>query len=301
MPCYHPLTGYYSREVGKSGKRGITFDRGSSFSGVPIKMPCGQCIGCRLERSRQWAMRCLHEKRLHRDNCFVTLTYDQEHLPPYGTLVKTDLSKFMKRLRNARGAGIRFYGCGEYGDINRRPHYHVILFNVAFADKRLYSRNKRGEPLYHSKELASYWPFGFNIIGDVTFESAAYVARYVMKKVTGAKAQSHYDVVDGDGVIFRRESEFTLMSRNPGIGKGWFVKYGEETYHHDSVIIRGKEVRPPRFYDGKFEIDNPDRMREIKAARKRKAALQYSENLVDRRRVRERVVELGLKAKKREI
>lgn len=301
MPCYHPLTGFYSREVGKSGKRGITFDRGSSFSGVPIKLPCGQCVGCRLERSRQWAMRCLHEKRLHRDNCFVTLTYDEEHLPVGGTLVKRDLQLFMKRLRNERGKGVRFYACGEYGDINRRPHYHAILFNVAFPDRRHFQTSKAGHRLDVSKELAAIWGNGHCLIGDVTFDSAAYVARYVMKKVTGDRAASHYDVVDGDGVVHARLPEFTLMSRRPGIGMGWYVKYGDETYRHDSVIVRGREVRPPRYYDGKLELTNPELLLLIKKRRKARAALQYSENLIDRRLVRERVTELNLKQLKREV
>ena len=301
MVCYHPLTGYYSREVGKSGKRGITFSRGASFSGLSIKLPCGQCIGCRLERSRQWAMRCMHEKRLHVDNAFVTLTYDNKYLPAGGTLVKRDLQLFMKRLRNARGSGVRFYACGEYGDVNRRPHYHAILFNVAFPDKVFHSRSKGGEPLYTSGELSEFWPFGFSIIGDVTFDSAAYVARYIMKKVTGKAAETAYDVVDGDGVVTTRIPEFTVMSRRPGVGRGWFDKYGQETYAHDNCVVKGRLVRPPRFYDGMFEILEPERMRAIKSERKRRAALQRDENLIDRRLVRERVQELNLKALKREV
>ncbi|AXH74940.1 MAG: replication initiator protein [Microviridae sp.] len=306
MPCYHPLTAYYSKEIGKSGKRGITFNRSASFSGQALRVPCGQCIGCRLEKSRQWAMRCMHEKRLHKDNCFVTLTYDNEHLPVGGTLVKRDLVLFLKRLRNAKGPGVRFYACGEYGDLNRRPHYHVLLFNASFPDKLLWKHAKRGEPLYTSAELGSYWPFGFHSIGDVTFDSAAYVARYVMKKVTGPKAGSHYDVVDGDGVVHRRIAEFTNMSRGGrsgagGIGKGWFDKYGAETYAHDSVVMNGRLVRPPRYYDGKFEVADPSAMADIKRLRKRRAALQYKENLIDRRLVREKVQELNLKNLKREV
>lgn len=306
MPCYHPLTGYYSRVIGKSGKRGITFDKSLSLSGVRVPIPCGQCVGCRLEKSRQWAMRCMHEKRLHKDNCFVTLTYNDAHLPPYGTLVKRDLQLFMKRLRNEYGPGVRFYGCGEYGDVNRRPHYHVILFNVAFADKRKYKTTKGGFDLWTSSTLDALWSddngcIGHAIIGDVTFETAAYVARYVMKKITGPAAAGAYDVTDADGVVFRRLPEFTVMSRRPGVGKGWFDRYGKETYAHDNCVIRNRLVRPPRYYDGKFELDNPARFAEIKKARKRTALGQYSENLIDRRLVRERVQELNLKQLKRDL
>lgn len=301
MPCFHPLSGFYSKEVGKSGKRGITFDRGASFSGVRIPIPCGRCVGCRLEHSRQWAMRCLHEKRLHKDNCFVTLTYAPDKLPPYGTLVKRDLQLFMKRLRNARGSGVRFYACGEYGDVNRRPHYHAILFGVAFTDMVHQSTTKGGHKLYTSAELSRYWVDGFHTIGDVNFDTAAYVARYVMKKVTGPLAANHYDVVDGDGVVFRRLPEFTNMSRRPGIGSGWYKRYGAETYAHDNVVVNGKKVRPPRFYDGMLELTDPTRLLELKKERKLRAALHRADNMVDRRRVRERVTELTLKQLKREV
>ncbi|AXH76628.1 MAG: replication initiator protein [Microviridae sp.] len=300
MPCYHPLTGYYSRVVGKSGKRQITFQRSLSLSGAALRVPCGRCAGCRLEKSRQWAMRILHEKRLHKESCFVTLTYDDAHLPPFGTLVKRDLSLFMKRLRNECGSGVRFYGCGEYGDLNKRPHYHVILFNYSPSDKLFYKNAKRGEPLYNSASLSAIWGAGFVVIGDVTFDSAAYVARYVMKKRDGKLAHT-YDVVDGNGEIFRREPEFSLMSRRPGIGLGWFAKYGRETYAHDSVVINGKLVRPPRYYDGKYELENPQHSAKIKKMRKRKAHLQFRDNLVDRRRVKERVLELNLKQLKRNV
>jgi len=243
----------------------------------------------------------MHEKRLHKDSCFVTLTYDNEHLPPAGTLVKRDLQLFMKRLRNARGSGVRFYACGEYGDVNGRPHYHALLFGVAFPDMVYFRQSKGGHKLYVSGELAKYWDAGNHLIGDITFESAAYVARYVMKKMTGEKANHHYDVMDGDGVVTRRLPEFTNMSRRPGIGFGWFQKFGKETYDHDNCVVRNRLVRPPRYYDGKYELDNPSRFAEIKKTRKRTALGQYSENLIDRRQVREKVEYLNLKQLKRDL
>lgn len=291
MPCYAPLTGFYSKDVGKSGKRGITFDRGASFSGVAIKLPCGQCIGCRLERSRQWAVRCMHEKQMHEESCFLTLTYDDENLPLGGTLVKSDLSLFVKRLHNrllrSRGVGVRFYGCGEYGEQYGRPHYHVLIYGYDFADKRLFQRNKRGEPLYTSEELRELWPVGHHSIGAVTFDSAAYCARYIMKKVTGEPAQDYYDVMTSDGEIVSRVPEFTNMSRRPGIGMTWFAKYGSHAYKWDSVVINGKEVRPPRYYDMKFELVDSGRMSWLKSKRKRAALAHKEDNTPERRRVRE--------------
>ena len=81
MPCYGPLTAYYSKELNPTGKRSLVFNPKASHSGVPIKLPCGQCFGCRLEHSRMWAMRCMNEKRVcNGDSSFVTLTYDDAHL-----------------------------------------------------------------------------------------------------------------------------------------------------------------------------------------------------------------------------
>lgn len=293
MPCYAPLTGFYSKDVGKSGKRGITFDRGASFSGVSIKLPCGQCIGCRLERSRQWAVRCMHEKQMHTDSCFVTLTYGDDYLPEGGTLVKSHMSLFVKRLHNrllrSRGRGIRFYGCGEYGEQYGRPHYHLLIFGYDFLDKKLSQRNKRGEPLYTSSELSELWTFGHHAIGSVTFDSAAYCARYIMKKVTGEFAQDYYDVMTSDGQIVSRVPEFTNMSRRPGIGLTWFKKYGSHAYKWDSVVINGKEVRPPRYYDVQYELVDSSRLAALKSKRKRQALKHRSDNTPERRRVRETV------------
>lgn len=318
MPCWHPLTGYYSKEVGPSGKRRIVFQRDASFSGAALRLPCGRCSGCRLERSRQWAMRCVHESKLWPANSFITLTYDDKFLPPGGTLVKRDFQLFMKRLRDKfvdhtskesyDATRVRFYACGEYGELNRRPHYHAILFNVAFKDRVFFKKNYRGENWYVSKVLDDLWGNGYASVADVSFDSAAYVARYVMKKIDGPLAEvpkanglTHYEVYDENGEIFRRLPEFTLMSRDGGIGINWYKRYGAETYNHDSVIINGRPVRPPRFYDGKFEVDNPTRLAALKKLRKRKAALQFREGLVDRRRVRERVQQLTMKHFKRSI
>ncbi|QKI28906.1 VP4 [Kummerowia striata gokushovirus] len=302
MPCDCPLSGYYSKEVNPvTGKRGITFNRNASFSGVRIPIPCQQCAGCRLERSRQWAMRCMHENQMHRESCFVTLTYDDKNLPQGGTLVKRDLQLFMKNVRNHRGSGIRFYGCGEYGERSFRPHYHVILYGVDFYDKKFVKNAPCGEPMYHSAELRKYWPYGNNIIGSVTFDSAAYVARYIMKKVMGDQAQSYYEWYDTvTGEITLREPEFTNMSRRPGIGAGWYAKFGGHAYQHDSVIIKEQEVRPPRYYDLKYELDNPVHYRLIKEKRTAKARqMPFSEKSPDRRRVREIVRDARLKLKGR--
>lgn len=289
MPCYHPLTAFYSKDKGPSGKRGITFDRGASFSGAPLRLPCGQCIGCRLDRSLQWAVRCMHEKQLHDRSAFVTLTYDNDHLPEGGTLVKRDHVLFMKKLRKRVGQKLRFYMCGEYGARSKRPHYHYLLFNYDFDDKKYYGLNKRGERLYNSSMLQELWPHGFNVIGEVTLESCAYVARYIVDKITGEKADAHYEVVTELGVLVNRVREFTCMSRRPGIAADWYLRYGVQSHlSGDFAVMDGKRVRMPRFYDARYEVVDKDGLEVLKQRRRRKARVYRKENTPERRRVREK-------------
>lgn len=298
MPCYSPLTGYYSREVGASGKRGITFQRSASFSGVPLRLPCGQCIGCRLERSRQWAMRCMHEKRLHRDNVFVTLTY--RTMPDDRSLSVRDLQLFMKRLRKEKGNGIRFFACGEYGPQNGRPHYHAILFNCRFDDMVRFKPNKAGDDLFTSRSLERIWSHGFCTLGEVTFKSCAYVARYICDKITGEAAKEWYTWIDSDGEVHTVLPEFTNMSRRPGIGSGYYDRFGAAVRAHDTVVINGREVAPPRFYDTRTERIDPEKLVRIKEKRRRKAMKRREDNTPDRRRVRERVALLNLQANRKD-
>lgn len=252
-------------------------------------------------RSREWAIRCIHEASLHERNCFVTLTYADEHLPEGRSLHKPDFQKFMKRLRKANGAGIRFYYCGEYGSQYGRPHYHAILFNFDFCDKKLW-RVQREVPLYTSEHLQELWPFGFSTIGSVTFESAAYVARYIMKKVNGAAADDHYDWIDPDtGEIHRRLPEYTDQSRRPGIASEWVKKYSKDIFPDDFVVIKGKKIKPPRFYDKLLEIHDPELHKEIKDQRIKAAAAHSSNQTPERLAVREIVQQSKLDRLKRTI
>lgn len=302
MPCYTPLRGYRAREPGPSGKRRIVFKVEDGFKDLEVKVPCGQCIGCRLERSRQWAMRCLHEASLYEANCFITLTYSDECCPADGSLDVRHWQKFMKRLRKRFGANIRFFHCGEYGDKTRRPHYHACLFNFDFPDKVLFKVTKSGHKLYNSKILSDLWPFGYAVIGGVSFESAAYVARYIVKKVTGDGAVSHYERIDPEtGEIFTLRPEYTTQSRRPGIASAWFKKFKSDVYPSDFVVVRGVKMRPPKFYDGQFELIDLKRFRRIKGKRKRKAAVHAADNTPDRLRVRERVQHARLKLLPRKL
>jgi hypothetical protein len=252
MGCDYPIAAYRSREFNPETKRyGLTFNPLKALNSTnSISVPCGKCTGCRLERSRQWAVRCMHEASLHDQNCFMTLTYSDEHLPVDYSVHQRDFQLFIKKLRkHCEPNKIRFFACGEYGDQSLRPHYHALIFGHDFNDKSLYETTKRGDRLYLSKSLQQLWPFGLAPLGSLTYQSAAYTARYAMKKISGPPAEQHYLRVHPlHGFICRVRPEFLLMSRRPGLGQGWFEKFGAEVFTHDAVIIEGKEAQPPRYY-----------------------------------------------------
>lgn len=283
------MSGYFSKEVNPTGRRSIIFDKRKSHSGVRIPIPCGECIGCRLVEARAWAIRCLHEKRSSSASAFVTLTYDDAHLPRDNSLSKEALQLFMKRLRKARGDGIRFFACGEYGSRTLRPHYHLLLFNVDFPDRRPRGASPSGEQIYSSESLGRVWSFGNNIIGDVTFRSASYVAKYCLKKV-GAPPP-----------LPGLEPEFRTMSLRPGIGRPWFDQFHEECYRHDSAIMDAREVPLPRFYDNNFKLVDEKRLERIKFLRRVRAMKARADNTHARRCVKERVEVLKSKLFNRSV
>ncbi len=231
-------------------------------------------------------MRCVHEASLFDCNSFLTLTYSDEHLPRGGTLVKKHFQDFMKRLRRKfPDSPIRYFHCGEYGDVSRRPHYHACVFNFVFLDSVLY-KTVNGNKLSTSPTLDKLWGMGFCTIGDVTFDSAAYVARYIMKKVTGDLAVEHYRSFDPDtGECIDLLPEYTTMSRRPGIGRDWYDLYNDEVRSSDSVVMRGREMKPPRYYDSIYEISDPDEFERLKEERRQSVVV--SENSRERLAVRE--------------
>lgn len=282
MACYSPLSAYQldSGEITFSERGAIKRD---------LTLPCGQCIGCRLERSRQWAIRCVHESQLYDYNSFVTLTYDDAHLASDYSLHYPDYQLFMRRLRK-HFSGVRFYMCGEYGENFQRPHFHACLFNCFFADRSILSTTSAGSSLYRSPLLERLWPHGFSSIGDVTFESAAYVARYIVKKVTGSQADSHYTFLDPDtGELIRRTPEFTQMSRKPGIGARWFARYRSDVYEHDYVVIRGSKVKPPRYYDNLLKSASDFSSDHVEFLRSQKALARGPRDTPERLAVRQAV------------
>lgn len=296
MPCYHPLDAFQIWQPSPA-KSIITFKHNAPDA-KPIKLPCGQCVGCRLERSRQWAIRCQHEAMMHKQNCFITLTYSNKYLPDDGSLKLEDFQRFMKRLRKKYGDGIRFYHCGEYGEKLGRPHYHACLFNFDFPDKYFFKKTKQGHDVWRSPSLEELWPYGISEIGSVTFQSAAYVARYIMKKILGPSADEHY-CDPQTGVI--RKPEYTTMSRRPGIGNLWFQKHHADVYPSDEVVLKNMKMRPPKYYDRQYEILNPEGYDEIKSKREDEAKKHLDDNSEARLNAKEQVALSKLSRLPREI
>lgn len=265
MSCTRPLKAYRGREGG------ITFSTRDAYYDRHLELACGQCIGCRLRRSRDWAARMMYEAREHDSNCFLTLTYDDESLPEDHGLDVTHWQKFAKRLRRRCG-GFRFFHCGEYGPSTLRPHYHACIFGLDFASTRSpLQRAASGHTLYRSPLLDELWPFGYHSIGELTFDSAAYVARYVTKKITGKQADEHYERVDiTTGEVFNVRPEYATMSRRPGLGKKFFDEHHQEVYRHDSVIFKGAEYAPPRYFDKLLKDQDPEKLSRVQRTRRQR-------------------------------
>ena len=259
MKCFSPLQGY--RVFAPGDKPYITFKDNfkTNHRTEAVEIRCSNCIGCRLTKARDWAVRISHEASQHDENSFITLTYAPEHLPPYGGLSKKDWQDFMHRLRKELdrkydGKTVRFYMCGEYGTDETqhnklgRPHFHAIIFGHDFSDDRLFKEERNGNKTYVSPMLERVWGKGRTEIGSVTLESAGYVAGYVTKKLNGDKAVGHYTRVNKKtGEFIDIEPEFARMSRMPGIGKGWYEKFSDDLAK-GFITVNGKQCSIPEFY-----------------------------------------------------
>jgi hypothetical protein len=243
----------------------------------------------------------MHEASLHQNNCFITLTYSDEHLPG-PSLEKKDFQDFIKRFRaRIAPAKLRYYMAGEYGENFGRPHFHACIFGYDFNDKKLWKRTSSNSLLYRSQLLEELWPFGHSSVGDVNFESAAYVARYVMKKVTGKQSDKHYEKTDPiTGEIIKCKPEYNKMSLKPGIGSDWLKKYQMDVYPNDYVIVRGKKCKVPRYYDKMFKKSNPYEWDEVEYERFKKSK-EKLDDTPERLLVKEIVQISKLKRLKREL
>lgn len=296
MACFNPLHGYpvpNARTVnGKQayqilGMSDKLYDRKEC-----ILIPCGKCIGCRLSYARQWADRCMLELQYHDSAYFVTLTYNDVHVPksfygdpdtglaqPVLTLCRRDVQLFFKRLRRVKpNDSIRYFGCAEYGPNTFRPHYHVIIFGLHLDDLKLKRQDVDGKVnAWTSDTLQAAWserPFGnyspiLDSLGDVecsdvTWAACNYTARYIVNKQLGPDGKDFYDA-------FNIVSPFTFMSRRPGIGR-WYFDSHDDIYSSDTISIStptgGRSIKPPRYYDKLYDIDHPEEMASIKEIRR---------------------------------
>lgn len=307
MSCFKPLTAYVGAGRSRNGKRVIVWNEAEAISGSELKLPCGQCIGCRLGHSCETAVRCVHESSMHAENCFVTLTYDDEHLPSSGSLVRSDPQDFLKRLR-ARLAPkrVRFFGCGEYGERRGRPHYHFCLFGHEFAeDREPVGRSVDGRSTFFKSELLTEtWGKGFASVGSLTFESAAYVARYSLKKINGrgreaADAESGltpYEGVDSvTGEVVERLPEFSMFSLKPGIGVGWLNRWWGDCFPSDFIVHDGRKLPVPKLYRRYLEQVDPALAGELADERELEGLAREADRTPERLRVREQCAELRAK------
>lgn len=222
-----------------------------------IEVPCGKCIDCLEEKSREWSFRIQNEASLYKQNCFITLTYRDSPL----VLIKKDLQDFMKRLRKRlEPLKIRYFACGEYGSMKNtfRPHFHVIIFGWSPSDMRLLKKDKKGFNIYVSDLLSDVWKFGFHSVTDVNDKVSKYCAKYMQKLI---------DLPPG------YPPPFTVMSRRPGIGYGYIKSSMIES---DRIYSEGYYIKLPRYYLNVLSKRND--LTELKAKRLKRAEIFSSED-----------------------
>lgn len=255
-------------------------------SHTELQLPCGQCIGCRLNHAESWAVRMVHEAQMHDQNSFVTLTYDDKHIPQDGNLNYEDVTKFIKKLRSTikyneiahqiPQVKFKYYRVGEYGEKFSRPHYHIIIFGFDFSTKLIYDgienerriwRTKDERRYYISSLLTKLWGLGHAEIGEVDYRTCMYVAKYVTKKINGGLKQSHYQRITDTGEIISVVPEKASMSRRQAIGKQWLENYWTDVYPEDTCIHEAKRLKVPKYYDKWLEKNNPKLLEEVKSSR----------------------------------
>lgn len=228
-------------------------------------------------------------------NTFLTLTYDDEHLPENNSVDVRVFQLFAKKLRNKFGP-FRYYHCGEYGDESDRAHYHVCLFGLDFIGDRYYSKTTdQGDKLYESPSLDECWGMGKAWIGELTFKSAAYVARYVMKSYKGSKESrlttaQRYSVPTDQGFTWLRNPPYASMSRRPGIGAKWIEKFHGDVYPGDFVVIDEQKQPVPGYYDQYLERINPQLLEQLKKERAATGRKFAEDNTPERLAVREEIL-----------
>lgn len=292
VACFNPISAYQRAD-------GSVMFNARQGADKELTLPCGNCIGCRIARARSWSLRCVHEASLHKSNCFVTLTYSPDKLPPGGSLRYRDFQLFMKRLRKHFRTPVRYFVCGEYGEQLARPHYHACLFGLDFPDKVPTSLLGRSGG-WRSAVLDRLWGHGHCHLGELNVRTAGYAARYVLKKVTGQLADKHYQRADTDGVLVSLVPEFARMSLRPGVGARWLDQFRGDVFNRDYVVHEGSKYPVPRYYDRRLERLAPEALAAIKEDREVRALPFRPDGTPARLQVREEVERARLTTMKRE-
>ncbi len=281
MPCYAPLQGYKDITTG-----GLVFHKKNAIQ--KMEVACGQCFGCRVDHRLMWSIRIIHEASMHMDhygNSWATLTYrqpgtctDQQHkdghyVPADYSLHPSHMSDFIRSLRRGnKDHKIRYFYCGEYGDDNERPHYHICLFNHSFNDQYLW-KDDEGLYTYTSAELQSHWPWGFSTVAPLNLRTAAYTAGYALKKITGKRAEEHYLRSDEHGEAYWLLPEYIRMStgrgKPSGLGAKFYEKYSTDIFPSDTSPIpgHGESQLVPRYYQNILAEQDPAMLEQIKELR----------------------------------
>jgi len=310
MACTNPLPAKREDGTIKVLKRGLEHTEANY-----LELPCGQCINCRIERAREWTIRCTNEAALHRENCFLTLTYSDQYLEDKersgatrSSLDVEDWKRFMKRLRKSIAPKpLRYFHVGEYGEETARPHYHALLFGHEFAEDRYLSGMTNGYPYYRSASLEKLWPHGMTTLGHLTPETVAYVCKYVTKKITGEALEKpgpnglrRYERVDKDtGEIWEVAPEYATMSRDPKIGLAWIQKHHAHTFPADFLIHNRQKAKPPSQYLDWLKQENESLHHTVKAKRINHLIQNPQDRTKKRRRTIAELTALKLKAAKR--
>lgn len=284
MPCYRPIVAFKPVDGGP-----VIFSEKKDHQ--QIELPCGKCIGCRIRKREEWAVRIYAESKMHGVNWFATMTYDDVHIPRDYGLNYADVQQLNKNLRKKFGA-FRFFVAGEYGDKFGRPHYHAIYFGLDLPDVRKCNSVYADHDLYQSEQFESSWGKGQCIFGAVTYESARYCATYTTKRVTGEIADEHYERYSPlTGEITRVPAEFAKMSLKPGLGVSWLEKYWPDLYltGHNAVVINGSKKTIPRYFDKQLDRIAPMVLEGVRYDRYKEAMKCSENNTAERLEVRERV------------
>ncbi len=245
MSCFYPRPAWRETQPNESGNYAITFKKTGSQLDPDLEIPCGKCTGCASDKALEWSIRIYHEAQLHDQNCFITLTYDDNCLPADNKINKRDVQLFLKRLRkHLKPHKIRYFLTGEYGSQTKRPHYHAIIFGNDFLGGSYPINNE----LYGNPILDAIWNMGLCSIGSASINSSMYVAGYVNKKIDD-------------------KDTFSLMSKQPPIGREWLRKYLPQCAATGTCIITGKEYPLPKTYFKwePLELDYVNAMRQSKA------------------------------------